>query len=312
MTIEAYKPDLKEVWDLAVDTSRNGLFQHRRDYMDYHSDRFTDCSVIARDAKGRVIAILPAHASGNTVCSHRGLTFGGWLMGMKADMPAMMEVWQAATDYYKSLGFKQLYYRPAPYIFHSYPADEDLYALFRAGGRLEASQVSSVIDLARPLGFDMSYRQSVRKASAAGVAVRETDDYAAFWSILSDVLKEHHNAKPVHTLDEIELLHGRFCDNIRLYGAYLEGRMIAGVVMYYSGTVAHSQYTAAGDEARRLRVLPLLYNAIIEESTRRGHRWFDFGISCEDGGRILNEGLVRQKCAFGARAVVYNAYTVDL
>ena len=31
-------------------------------------------------------------------------------------------------------------------------------------------------------------------------------------------------------------------------------------------------------------------------------RWFDFGISTEDDGRILNQGLIEQKEGFGARA----------
>ncbi len=312
MIIEPYTPSLRQEWDDAVTASRNGVFQHYRAYMDYHSDRFDDCSVLARDDRGRVLAILPAHAAGTSVCSHRGLTFGGWLMSRRADMPAMMEIWEASSRHYAERGFTSLYYRPAPYIYHTYPAEEDLYALFRAGGALEAAQVSSVIDLASPLGFDMSYRQSVRKAAAAGIVVCETDAFAAFWEILADVLDARHGAKPVHTLEEIELLHSRFPAEIKLYGAYLDGRMIAGVVMYYGRTVAHSQYTAASDAARRLRALPLLYSHIMDESTRKGLRWFDFGTSCEDAGRYLNEGLVRQKCAFGARAVVYNAYTVPV
>lgn len=30
-----YNPQLKKVWDNAVAESRNGIFQHLRDYMDY-------------------------------------------------------------------------------------------------------------------------------------------------------------------------------------------------------------------------------------------------------------------------------------
>lgn len=310
--IKPYAPADKELWDDAVDASRNGLFQHRRDYMDYHADRFADCSLFALDDKGRVVAVLPAHAVGTTVCSHRGLTFGGWLMGKRADMLMMMEIWQKMTEHYASQDFKELYYRPAPHIYHTYPAEEDLYALFRAGGLLEATQVSSVVDLSAPIGFDMSARQSVRKAAKAGVVVSETEDYDTFWIVLGDVLLRYHEASPVHTIDEIKLLHSRFPDEIKLYAAYLDGRMLGGVVMYYGATAAHSQYTAASDEGRSLRILPLIYDYIIGKTVERGVRWFDFGTSCEDAGRILNEGLIRQKIGFGARAVAYNAYTVPL
>lgn len=36
--------------------------------------------------------------------------------------------------------------------------------------------------------------------------------------------------------------------------------------------------------------------------------WFDFGVSNEEEGRVLNEGLVAYKEAFGARAVVHDFY----
>ena len=40
--------------------------------------------------------------------------------------------------------------------------------------------------------------------------------------------------------------------------------------------------------------------------------YFDFGISTEQGGRYLNEGLIFQKEGFGARTVVYDAYELKI
>lgn len=40
--------------------------------------------------------------------------------------------------------------------------------------------------------------------------------------------------------------------------------------------------------------------------------WFDFGISCKQEGRYLNEGLAAQKEGFGARAVVHDFYRIEL
>ena len=40
-------------------------------------------------------------------------------------------------------------------------------------------------------------------------------------------------------------------------------------------------------------------------------RYFDFGISNEQGGRKLNRGLIDQKEGFGARAVVHDHYAID-
>ncbi|MGG6545868.1 UNVERIFIED_CONTAM: GNAT family N-acetyltransferase, partial [Prevotella sp. 15_C9] len=39
-----YSAGDKERWDRFVRRSKNGTFLMQRDYMDYHADRFQDCS----------------------------------------------------------------------------------------------------------------------------------------------------------------------------------------------------------------------------------------------------------------------------
>ena len=40
--------------------------------------------------------------------------------------------------------------------------------------------------------------------------------------------------------------------------------------------------------------------------------YFDFGISTEENGRVLNSGLIDQKEGFGARGVVHDHYELDI
>jgi len=47
--------------------------------------------------------------------------------------------------------------------------------------------------------------------------------------------------------------------------------------------------------------------AAVEEARAKG-KWFDFGISTEDDGRFLNEGLAAYKESFGGRSVVHDFY----
>ena len=82
ITIRRYTSIDKPLWDGFVALSKNATFLHYRDYMDYHSDRFHDFSLMAFDG-GRLLALLPANLSGDTLYSHQGLTFGGWLMPLK-------------------------------------------------------------------------------------------------------------------------------------------------------------------------------------------------------------------------------------
>ena len=311
MTVDIYKAGFREAWDRVVCESRNGTFLHLRAYMDYHADRFDDMSLVARDGAGRIVALLPANRRGDTLESHGGLTYGGWLMRPRADMLAMMKIWSEATGLLRREGIRQLVYKPVPHIYHKYPAEEDIYALWRAGGEIRSVLASSVIDLASPLGFDMSARQSVRKAARDGVTVGLSDRWDDFWQVLEERLATAHDARPVHSLDEIKLLHSRFPDNIRLFTAEYEGEVVAGAVIDYTDTVAHSQYTGSTETGRRLRSLPLLYDHIIG-NLPAGVRYFDFGTSNEDGGRVLNEGLIRQKASFGARAVAYTSYLIQI
>ena len=87
--------------------------------------------------------------------------------------------------------------------------------------------------------------------------------------------------------------------------------MMAGVVMYYSRPVAHCQYIGASPRGKDSKALTLLFDYLIKESTQQGYRYFDFGISNEDHGRYLNEGLVRQKCRLGGRGIAYHVLEVN-
>ena len=45
MTIIPYSVYRKETWDAFIEMSKNGTFLLKRGFMDYHSDRFFDCSI---------------------------------------------------------------------------------------------------------------------------------------------------------------------------------------------------------------------------------------------------------------------------
>ena len=86
----------------------------------------------------------------------------------------------------------------------------------------------------------------------AGVRIEETEDYQPFWKILSDNMKERYGLQPVHTLEEIELLHHRFPEQIRLFVAKAGTETIGGCVLYITDRVVHSQYIAANWQGREL------------------------------------------------------------
>jgi hypothetical protein len=299
-------------WDEMVSSSRNGTFLHHRGYMDYHSDRFTDCSLVALH-DGKPCALLPACIDGDTLYSHRGLTYGGWLLPLKHfDATVMVEVMDTAIEWMRAHGIKRLVYKPVPHIYHRYPCEEDLYALFRHGAHLTETNISTTIDLTCPLPLDRGNKSGSNAARKAGIQVGPSEDWEGYWQLLSSLLDSRYGTRPVHTLDEMRLLQSRFPDNIRLYTATLDGELLAGVVMYLSMPVAHCQYIGASPRGKDSKALTLLFDHLIAEHQRLGYRYFDFGISNEDHGRYLNEGLVRQKSRLGGRGIVYNVLEIAL
>lgn len=312
MTIEPYSPAQRDEWNRLVRDSRNATFLLDRDYMDYHSDRFPDRSLMLRDDHGRLVAALPATASGTVIHSHRGLTYGGWIMDRRhSPMAVMLRGWTLMTGMLRDEGFTELIYKTIPYIYHRYPSDEEQYLIFRAGGRLIESNLSAAVDLTAPVAFDSNASRGAAYATRNGVTVAESSDFNGFWEILSQLLHDRYDTLPVHTAGEIAMLASRFPDNIRLYTATCDGAIVAGTVIFMTDTVAHAQYIAASPDGKRLKALPLLFSWIMENCCA-GRRYFDFGTSNEDHGRYLNEGLIRQKNGMGGRGVAYNVYSIPL
>lgn len=312
ITITRYDASMAARWDEMVRQSRNGTFLHQRGYMDYHSDRFTDCSLIAQHG-GKWCALLPACIDGDTLYSHRGLTYGSWLVPLKHfDATVMLEVMDAAVEWMRTHGIKHLVYKAVPHIYHRYPCEEDLYALFRHNATLIETNISTTIDLTCPLPLDRGNKSGANAARKAGITVGPSEDWEAYWHLLSSLLDERYGTRPVHSLDEMRLLQGRFPEHITLHTATLDGELLAGVVMYLSQPVAHCQYIGASPAGKESKALTLLFEQLITMYQKQGYRYFDFGISNENHGQYLNEGLVRQKSRLGGRGIVYNVYQIDL
>lgn len=308
--VERYTPRQAATWDDFLELTATATFLHKRAYMDYHAHRFVDCSLLARD-NDRLVAVLPACCDGTTVTSHAGLSYGGLHCDLRhTHADTVLHVFRAMTAFLAAEGFDTLVYKPVPHIYHRYVADDDLYAMYRLDATLTSSALSQAIALSEPLPFDRGNKSGVNHALKQGVTVERGGDFGIFWPVLEQVLMERHGLHPVHSVDEMRLLHSRFPDQIELWTARHEGNVVAGVVMYYTARVAHAQYIAASPRGRELKALPLLFSRLIAQARERGFSHFDFGVSTEDGGRFLNEGLMAQKSRMGGRGVLYNTYTV--
>ena len=304
-TVRRYEPSDAAAWDALVMRSRNGNLLHRRGYMDYHAHRFADASLVI-ERGGDIVAVFPANRQQDMISSHGGLSYAGLITGHELRAEATLAVFGDIRDFYREAGITAVHYKAVPHVFHAYPAEEDLYALHRWGAHLVRRDLSSVIPLREAHALTQGRKAAGNKARNAGVVRQEGRDPAAFHALVVEVL-QRHDATPTHSLLELRLLQGRFPRQIVLHEARREGELLAGVLVYDFGHAVHTQYMAVSSEGRRVDALSFLLVELIG-SVYADRTHFTFGISTEQGGQVLNGGLVAQKEFFGARAVVHDIY----
>ncbi len=307
-----YTPDRVAEWNHFVAQSKNGTFLFDRGYMDYHGDRFEDYSLMFY-LDGELYALLPANRLGDVLYTHQGLSYGGLVMTERVTTAAVCALFQELNALLGHEGFQRVIYKPVPWIYHRLPSEEDLFAVFlKCGARLLGRDVSSTILPSRPVRWKRDRRYAANKARTNGLVVSPSDDYAGFWRILADNLMQKFGAHPVHTLDEIQLLHSRFPDHIRLWTIRSgEGELLAGTVLYLNGGVVHSQYISATAEGKRLHAVDALYDHIIHQAYADA-QFIDLGTSNMPHSSDLHESLIYQKEGFGGRAVCYDTYEWEL
>lgn len=304
-----YSDRYKLEWDAFVHASKNGTFMLLRDYIEYHADRFKDHSLLFYH-KDKLIAVLPANAAEGELHSHAGLSYGGIVSGRNMKAPLMLQLFDALVAYCREQGFKRLYYKAIPHIYHQLPAEEDLYALFRSGAVLYRRDLNSVISCERSTHYSKDRRWRLSQAKRNEFAICQTETFTPFMKLVEEQLQVKYNLKPVHTAGEIIKLAKLFPGNIQLYTAHIEGEIAAGAILYETPQVAHAQYIGSSAKGSALGASSVLIDHLLTEVYPH-KKYFSFGVSTEQQGLYLNEGLVRNKESYGARTVVHDFYRLD-
>lgn len=304
-----YSDEHKAIWDQIVRESKTGNFLHLRDYMEYHVQRFDEQSVIVLK-QGKPVAVFPCNRVNEKIVSHSGLTYAGLIYGRKLHASDVMKIFSKLAIYYQERGATNILYKAVPHLFHSYPAEEDLYALSRIGANLTRRDLSAALQLDNRIKFSESRKNTIRKSEKQGIEIREGEFLEEYHKILTQAVAKF-GAEPVHTTQELQLLKARFPENIRLFGAFNGDQLLAGTIIYDFAHVVHTQYLASSDEGREIGALDFVLAHLIE-TVFADRKYFSFGISTDQDGLHLNEGLMFQKEGFGARGLVHDFYEWNL
>jgi len=309
--VKNYHAEDSKMWNNFVHESRNGTFLFDRAYMDYHSDRFEDYSLMVFDSKENLIALLPGNIKEEKYFTHQGLTYGGILVLAQTGIIEFIAIAEAIHNHLKSKGISSIVYKKTPYIYGTQSTDEDLYMLFRKQAKQIACNISSCIEMSVPFKLHRSRKSAISKAKKQGLELHKNKFWPEFWNILSNNLQQKYNTQPVHSLNEILKLHTSFPNNIHLYTASKNQECLGGIVVYESKNVAHAQYISINETGKELCALDFILDHLLQHEYKH-KKYFDLGPSTEQNGLVLNEGLVFQKEGFGARGVCYQIYEYDL
>ncbi|MCF0223957.1 MAG: GNAT family N-acetyltransferase [Fibrobacter sp.] len=322
-----------------LDESINGTFLQTNRFLSYHpKDRFKDASFILHKSGVIVAYFTGVVTEDGCWVSHKGTTFGGPIISRDYySASRMMQIIETADCYLKT-NFKSVRMKPTGHIFCTQPTDLLEYALEHFGYE-RRSELSCFTDLegeSDVLEICTSERRyDYRKACRCPISYHSLQTNKEFEDFYKHLLisKQKYHTKPVHTLEELHTLQNLFPDEVLFRGVFLpaEGEQmvcenfiknnsaeeelaeiyLSGVMIFnFKQTkVWHLQYVAPNEDYHNMNATTVLNIEVLREAKANGIKKFSWGISTEDGGKILNENLYKFKESFGAKPCVNTCWT---
>lgn len=310
-TVRKYLPEDYSQWNAFISSAKNATFLFQRDFMEYHSDRFEDFSLIILDGE-KWVAVLPANIVNDEVFSHQGLTYGGLVFTQKHKATETEGILNSLKIFLKEESIIGLKIKTIPAIYNTISTQELDYFLFQSGAVLYRRDMNLAIDLQSDWQLSKSKLKHFNKIEIEMELVEE-NDFSPFWnSVLKPVLEKKYTTLPVHTLEEITSLKKMFPANIRQFSAYLDGKILAGITIFESENVAKSQYGAVNSDGEKSRALDFLFINLIKKYKSEGKKFFDMGIVNENEGKFYNSGLLNQKNELGCAVFNHDFYSLKL
>ena len=307
--VRQYKPQDFDVWNTFISVAKNATFLFQRSYIEYHKDRFLDNSLLVFDDE-KLVAVLPANRVEDMLYSHQGLTYGGLVLNQKAKLSTTISIFRSLLLFLNENNIEKLIIKILPSFYCDNFSNELEYCLFLVNSKIIRADSLSTLDLSKPYFISKTRRESIRRGERNNLIIKEELNFELFWKdILIPNLDKKHEVKPVHSVEEITLLHSLFPNNIRHFNVYHNEKIVAGTTVFVTDKVAHPQYISGNKDKNELGSLDFLYHYLITD-VFKDKNFFDFGISNEEQGRKINEGLLFWKESFGAKTVVQNFYEV--
>jgi len=309
-----------EEWDTFVDHSDSGTMFHKRLFLSYHpKDRFEDASLVIKK-DGELLSVFPAvlikREGKKILSSHSGASYGGFVYKQNLNLKEAFSLVESLLNYADNLKCDKVQLTPPPMIYQTKYSNYIDFALVKNNFSYIKREVSSVVQLDVPkddllLTYRSEARTAVKKAIKQGVEIAECERFEDYYEILKKNLKMRHNVSPTHTIEELIKLKRIFPSKIRLWGAFLGDKLIAGVCNFSTNArVVLAFYISHDEDYQEYRAVNLLFYEIMKRYQEEGFKFLDFGIFTVD--MDPNWGLGRFKENFGARGIFRDTFYKDL
>ena len=310
-SIKTYNDSYKVDWNNFVDISKNSTFLFKREFMDYHAEKFEDYSLLIF-YNSDLIALFPCNIRDGEVYSHEGLSYGGVIVKSDLKFLKYLKLFTYLLKYFNEKSIKKLYIKQIPSIYNSNFNGELDYLSFVTGAKIYRRDIISVIDMQNENKISKDRLQGYKRGKKNKLEIKETDDLDEFWnSILIPTLLNRHYVNPVHSLHDIKKLKRVFNNNIKQFNVYHEDQLVAGTTIFLTKNVAHVQYIGSNSEKNSLGSLDFLFYNLITEYLS-DFKYFDFGNSHEQQGMKINKGLNYWKEGYGARSLTHDFYEINI
>ena len=299
------------LWNTFVTEAKNGTFLFYRDFMEYHEDRFQDFSLMVFKEE-ELLALFPANKVGNELFSHQGLTFGSLILSFDIFEHEVFAIIDAIKKYLKENYFTSLTVKLIPEFYFKQAAKELETYFYESNALVEKEHLVFAIDYSKPISIHKTKTKRFRN-NKYDFVIEETSSFDIFWNqVLIPRLKTRHNAKPVHSLNEINLLGSRFPEAIKQFNIYLDNEILAGVTIFENETVVKSQYGATTEKGEKTRALDYLFLHLIFMYQKKGKQYFSMGTATENNTLGYNPGLKRQKEELGCNIYLQKVLKINL
>ena len=317
-TINRFSKNNYLLWDSFVKNANNGTIFHLRKFLSYHKkSRFIDHSLefLKNNA---LFSVFPAAEKifnkKRLLVSHPGASIGSFVISDSLSINDSFGLVKTLVKYAKTNNFDGIKLTLPP-IFYSNRASNYIdYSLLKQGFEYLNREVTSTLFLESDKGdilkkFRPSHARAVRKSRDAGVEIKITNQIEDFYYILKENLKIRHGVAPTHSLKELHKLIDIFPESINIFGAFYEGKMIAGVLNFIvKEDVALAFYISHKEEFQEMRPLNLLFYSIFEWAVKEKIKVYDFGVFTVNGEP--NMGLGRFKENFGASGIFRDTFQI--